>query len=151
MAPVLWEQRKPGVQGTKDCLLPSSRVSEEVGGLLCSHMGAPDKAAIPGSLSLPFHSLTEQHDNILLHVVLPGGLHGHHGRDVAADREALRPLLPRIPNNSFQNALPCVICFINTQLYRILYIRAPAFAGLSQNLPRPTALLVSPDALKLPQ
>lgn len=27
----------------------------------------------------PLHGLTEQHDDLLLHVVLPGGLHRHHG------------------------------------------------------------------------
>lgn len=33
----------------------------------------------------PLHGLAEEHDDLLLHIVLPGGLHGHHGRDVAAD------------------------------------------------------------------
>ena len=34
----------------------------------------------------PLHRLAEQHDDLLLHIVLPGGLHGHHGRHVAAGR-----------------------------------------------------------------
>lgn len=43
------------------------------------------KALWQSGVASPLHRLAEQHDDLLLHVVLPGGLHGHHGRDVAAD------------------------------------------------------------------
>lgn len=54
----------------------------------CSpHPGPGQQELHHSQVASPLHRLTEQHDDLLLHVVLPRGLHGHHGRHVAANRE----------------------------------------------------------------
>lgn len=52
----------------------------------------------PGHRASPLHRLAEQHDDLLLHVVLPGGLHGHHGRHVAAGTGVGVRATPRAPS-----------------------------------------------------
>lgn len=50
-----------------------------------------------GSGPSPLHGLAEQHNDLLLHVVLPGGLHRHHGRNIAVKTSGSQGRL-RVPS-----------------------------------------------------
>ena len=77
------------------------------------------KALWQSGVASPLHRLAEQHDDLLLHVVLPGGLHGHHGRDVAADtaREvSAAPTTHMSPPQKSNVSDESQMCFRRTQL-----------------------------------
>lgn len=57
-----------------------------------------------GSGPSPLHGLAEQHNDLLLHVVLPGGLHRHHGRNIAVKTSGSQGRL-RVPSTPGWGAL----------------------------------------------
>lgn len=57
-----------------------------------------------GSGPSPLHGLAEQHNDLLLHVVLPGGLHRHHGRNIAVKTSGSQGRL-RVPSTPWMGGL----------------------------------------------
>lgn len=90
----------------------------------------------------PLHCLAEQHDDLLLHVVLPGGLHGHHGGDVAAKTvsESCPGPPPRHPEQGTSQLEPGRTLGRHTVTSALLRDAGPARRPLGPPSPAPLGL-----------